>query len=571
MQWTAHLDGVALDTPLVPLRIDPRGGQRHRALAFAVLYVSLLMLAFVITLDSMTSFLYLNYACSEFDALGSFGTVSIVQQLVCAVCKPPIAMAAERLGRVYALLMSLVFATLGYTLMGYAGSLPVLVAGVLVQSVGYTGIQVLQTVIIADTTSAKWRGLVLGALNVPFLVNFAIAGPLADHMLVWHGWRSGYLLWAIVVPLAAAPLLITLAIGARLAKGHVNHKAAARAHVFSDLDIVGMALFSGGITLILLPLSLSSRNLVAWGPERVEMVAGVVLLAVFAWWEKRAEHPFIPCALLANPTVLLICAIGMLDFAGFYISWTFLSAFVQVIKDWNQTSTAYFASSQNVVATIFGIVAGWALVYLKRFKVVLVLGIAVRLVGVALMVRYRGVDHTTTMLVVCQIVQGIGGGTVGLTMQVAAQVAVNRSRVALVTALELLTTEIGAAFGAAIAGALFSTALPPLLHKHVPNLSDDELRSLAGSLAAVHRYSMDTPERQGIATAWSGVMRLLSIMAFLIQVPALVFALLVPDADLHDKPARQPKDTPKLRETTSLLAPYRAPAWRACSGAGMHA
>lgn len=40
------------------------------------------------SLDTMTSFLYLNYACSEFNSLSSFGTVAIVQQLVCAVSKP---------------------------------------------------------------------------------------------------------------------------------------------------------------------------------------------------------------------------------------------------------------------------------------------------------------------------------------------------------------------------------------------------------------------------------------------------------------------------------------------------
>lgn len=576
MQWTAQMDGVALDTPLVPLRADMRSSKRRRTLSFCVLYVSLLMLAFAIALDSMTSFLYLNYACSEFDALGSFGTVSIVQQLVCAVSKPyvradsPIAMATDRIGRVYSLALAVMLAAVGYTTMGYANSMSMLVAGVLIQTTGYTGIQVLQNVIIADTTSPKWRGLVLGALNIPFLINFAIAGPLAEHMLVMHGWRSGYLLWAVGVPLAALPLVLTLGIGARRARQLALAKPQARMPVLGGLDVVGMALFSGGITLLLLPLSVSSQKLLAWGSAQAEMLTGLALLVVFAWWERRAVHPFIPCALFANPTVLCVCAIGLLDFAGFYISWTYLSAFVQVVKDWNQASTAYFASSQNVTATVFGLVAGWALVYLRRFKILLALGIVVRLVGVALMVRYRGVEHSTTMLVVCQIVQGIGGGTVGLTMQVAAQVAVSRSKVALVTALELLTTEVGAASGAALAGALFSTALPPLLHQRVPGVSDDERRTLAGSLAAVHRYAMDTPERQGIAAAWSGVMRLLCIVAFLVQVPALAFALLVPDASLQGSSGKsRTGDAAKPHESTPLLAPHTAPAWRACSS-GAH-
>lgn len=552
-QWTAHLDGVALETPLVPLRADP-GSHQHRTLAFAVLYTALLLLVFVVTLDGMTAFLYLNYACSEFNALASFGTVSIVQQLVCAVSKPPVAMATDRLGRMYALVLAVACAVAGYLVMGYAHSLPVLVAGVLIQTVGYTGIQVLQTVIIADTTSAKWRGLVLGMVNVPFLINFGIAGPLAEHILALHGWRTGYLMWAVILPLAALPLTCALGVGSWRARQLGPARRAPR--VLADLDLVGMGLFAGGITLVLLPMSLHMEH------TSTAFASGALVLALFVAWENHATHPFIPCALLANPTVLCICVIGMLDFAGFYLSWAFLSAFVQVVKDWNQTATAYFASSQNVTATVFGLIAGWSMVYFRRYKAILLLGIVIRLIGVTLMVRYRGVDHSTTMLVVCQIVQGIGGGAVGLTMQVAAQVAVSRSKLALVTALELLTSEIGAAAGAALAGALFSSTLPRLLHAHVPFLSDTERRALAGSLTAVHRYAADTPERQGIAAAWSGVMRLLCIVAFLVQIPALVFAVLVPDADLHDAHTRERRHSTRS-ETTALLT--HAPAWRECA------
>ena len=552
-QWTTHLDGDAFEAPLVPLRADP-GSYRHRTLAFAVLYTALFLLVFVVTLDSMTAFLYLNYACSEFDALASFGTVSIVQHLVCAVSKPPVAMATDYLGRTYALVLAVACAVAGYLVMGYAHSLPLLVAGVVIQTVGYTGIQVLQTVIIADTTSAKWRGLVLGMVNVPFLINFGIAGPLAEHILALYGWRIGYLMWAVILPLAALPLVCALCVGSWRAQQLGPPRRAPRA--LAGLDIVGMGLFAGGITLVLLPMSLHMEH------TATAFASGALLLGLFVVWENHTMHPFIPCALLANPTVLCICVIGMLDFAGFYLSWAFLSAFVQVVKDWNQTATAYFASSQNVTATIFGVIAGWSMVYFRRYKAVLLLGIVIRLIGVALMVRYRGVDHSTIMLVVCQIVQGIGGGAVGLTMQVAAQVAVSRSKLALVTALELLTTEIGAAAGAALAGALFSSTLPRLLHQHVPFLSDAERRALAGSLTAVHRYAADTPERQGIAAAWSGVMRLLCIVAFLVQMPALIFAVLVPDADLHDARPRERKHSTRS-ETTSLLT--HAPAWRECA------
>jgi len=37
------------------------------------------------SLDAMTSFLYLNYACSEFGTLSALGTVAIMQQVRAAL------------------------------------------------------------------------------------------------------------------------------------------------------------------------------------------------------------------------------------------------------------------------------------------------------------------------------------------------------------------------------------------------------------------------------------------------------------------------------------------------------
>lgn len=49
-----------------------------------------------------------------------------------------------------------------------------------------------------------------------------------------------------------------------------------------------------------------------------------------------------------------------------------------------------------------------------------------------------------------QILQGLGGGFVGITAQVAAQASVPRDDVAMATAMILLLTSIGGAFGSAI-------------------------------------------------------------------------------------------------------------------------
>lgn len=65
-----------------------------------------------------------------------------------------------------------------------------------------------------------------------------------------------------------------------------------------------------------------------------------------------------PLRFLRNRAVVCICTIGIFDFASFFVSWTYISVFVQVVKDWGQTPTGYSATMQNVTSTIIGILIG---------------------------------------------------------------------------------------------------------------------------------------------------------------------------------------------------------------------
>lgn len=523
---------------------DPRALWRRRRSLYLLVYSAIFCVAFVTSLDSNTGYLYLNFACSEYGALASFSTVAIVQQMVFAIAKPPIAKLSDVIGRPQAYVLSLVFYVLGYTIVASTGSLRSLIGGICLQSAGTTGIQVLQSIIIADTTTAKWRGLVIGIVNLPFLINFAVAGPMVDLVMRHGGWRYGFAIWTVMVPLAATPLLLTLLVGQRRARraglatrSSLTDKPWRKAlrQLATELDLLGLLLFTGGWLLILLPLTLAGHGeRQAQVPTATFILGGVGLLVLFGWWETRASVPILPYQFLTNSAVVCTCVVGVLDFASFYISWTFLSSFIQILKGWDQTKTGYFATTQNVTSTITGIVVGSLMAMTRRYKTLLMTGLVVRLLGVTLMVRYRTADDPTFMLVLCQLLQGIGGGSIAITMQVAVQVTVRHADVAIVTALELLTTEIGAAIGSATAGWMFQTYLPAKLRANLPNMDADELKLVYGSLQKALSYPIGTQERTAIIESWVQVMRLLSIVATLTLVPAVLLGLAIPDASLPD-------------------------------------
>ena len=115
--------------------------------------------------------------------------------------------------------------------------------------------------------------------------------------------------------------------------------------------------------------------------------------------------------------------------------------------------------------------AGVLMRYVHRYKIVLVVGLAIRLLyaplpllsvpvqccsctcaysGVGLMIHSRGAQASDAEVVWTQIIQGFGGGFASVCSSVAAQASVPHVDMAMTTAMVLLWTEIGGAVGSAI-------------------------------------------------------------------------------------------------------------------------
>lgn len=57
----------------------------------------------------------------------------------------------------------------------------------------------------------------------------------------------------------------------------------------------------------------------------------------------------------------------------------YLFSFVLVVKPWSQLDAQYFMSTQTVALTVFGIMAGAIMLYVRRYKPFLVVGLVIRL------------------------------------------------------------------------------------------------------------------------------------------------------------------------------------------------
>ncbi|KAI1784448.1 drug:h+ antiporter [Ganoderma leucocontextum] len=514
------------------------------------LFIGIGLACYIYSLDGTTTYNYLAFATSSFDKHSLISTIQVAQSVIIACIGPVIAKVADVTSRAMAFVLVLAFYVLGYTVIASAQSVGALAAGIILYSVGYTGLPLLTSIIVADITTLKWRGLFTALIGAPFIINAFVGSNVATQVLERSGWRWGYGMFAILIPAALSPLIITLFWAEQKAKrlGLVpapskqpEETASIGGRVWAvaqQLDVIGLLLIGASISLILLPLTLAPRAKNQWhNPSMIAMiVVGCVLMPAVAGWEIYvAKRPVIARRFLTNRTVILAALLSFFEFFSASLTQTYLYSFILITKDWPLINVTYFNQAQNVALTFFGILAGLSMRFLHRYKWILIVGLSIRALGVGLMIHSRGADGSDAEIVWTQILQGLGGGFSTLAVSVAAQGAVPHVDMAVTTAMILLWSEVGGAVGSAVAGAIWTSEMPIKLAEHLPNVDQTTRGKLFGSITDVMALPFGDPTREGVIAAYGDVMKLMLIAATVLSVVSLVLSFFIPNWYLGDK------------------------------------
>lgn len=161
-------------------------------------------------------------------------------------------------------------------------------------------------------------------------------------------------MWAIVLPVASLPLIGTMLIYQRRTPSQASVSDAlgwkpsdtwwekAYQLLWIQLDLPGAVLLVAGLSLILIPLSLTgSNNSNAWtkGSFIAMLVLGVVFLIAFLVWDAWfAKKPFVPYRMINNRTVAAACLLGALDFFHYSVFSVFFTSYLQVAGNFSAGS-----------------------------------------------------------------------------------------------------------------------------------------------------------------------------------------------------------------------------------------
>ncbi|KAJ5101529.1 hypothetical protein NUU61_003751 [Penicillium alfredii] len=530
--------------------------------SLVIAYVSIFLMAFCTSLESQTVISLSAYATSAFSKHSLISTVLVVQNVVNAVIKPPMAKVADVFGRFEAFCVSILIYVLGYVQMAASTNVQTYASAQIFYSAGSTGLQILQQVFIADSSDLLNRAFLALLPEFPFLVTVWLGPTIAGVVLRTTSWRWGYGMWAILLPASFLPLALSLLLNQRKARRlNLIRAPRSRRHkdlvviiqrTWYDLDVGGLTLLSAAVTLILVPLTLAANAKNGWKNASiiVMIVVGIVCLIILPFWEsskKLAPKPLLSLHLLKQKTALAGCALAFWYFMAFYFSvQPYLYSYLQVVQDYDVATAGRVTQTFAFTSTIAAFSVSILIKYTRRYRVYVTLGCVVYMSGLAMMLLCRGEGASHLQVLGTQIMVGCGGGLLNVPVQLGVQASASHQEVAAATAMFLTSMEMGGAVGAAISGAVWSSFIPQKLLRYLPDETKSEAGEIFGKLTKALSYPMGSPTRIAINRAYQETMNRLLMLALVVTLPLIPLSLMMVDYKLdkmghgNSEPSRDP-------------------------------
>ncbi|CAH0057245.1 unnamed protein product [Clonostachys solani] len=528
-------------------------------------YCSLLLTAFVTSLEGQVTTPLLSLVTKPFQQHSLVSTTFVVRDIIYVVAKPPIAKLADVFGRLEAFCLTVGLLIIGYIQLAATTNVQGFAAAQVFYSVGSTGLLLVQQIFIADTTDLPNRALFSTLPDLPYLVTVWIGDIIGDQIVDSSGsWRWAFGMWTLILPIAFIPLAYSLFINgrkaSRLGLGPGTYTTlqgglkGVPQNLWRDLDIGGIILLSLGLSLILIPCSIAGYVSGGWkNGNLVAMVTmGALFLVIFPFWEassrfarKRgmegrlgsflgslAPYPLIPLRLLKSSTFSAGCLLAVFYFMAFYLSvQPHLYSYLLVVRNFSVSDATYVLNIFYVTATVSSLIVSVFIKISNRYKWFVTGGSCVYLLGIGLMIQLRG-EPSRSAIVASQILIGIGGGMLNVPAQLGVQASAGHQNVGVATAIFLSLVSVGGAIGSAISTALWERYIPSKLRDYLPDDEKSRARIIYEDFNEALEYPMGSPARDAIIRSYRESMTVLLIIAVVVAVMVVACSLFMEDFSL---------------------------------------
>lgn len=503
-------------------------------------WISLLLVSSVVALERGTTATYAAVATSHFNELGLLSAVGVVRSVLYAVTRPTIAKLADVLGRVEALVLAVVFYVIGFAMLAGGSNIATYFAAHIFYVSGEVGIQFMEQVFATDTSSLRNRTFFLALPNFAYIWASWVSAPIASGVLKNSTYRWGYGMWCIIMPVVSIPVCIILlrlkfkarAMGLEYGKTVRNFGS-----TFRQFDMVGLILFTAGLCLLFLAVTLATSP-TSWSQAHilVMVIIGPILLFIFPFWEIFVpKYPFMPSYVITNRTMFTTCLLIFCYALAYFLNGTYYLPWLMVCKNLSIKAATNTVNVFVVGSTVSSFIAAAYAKYFKRMKPVIIAGAAIYMLGIGLTYNYRKPTHRLSQFIVSQCVEAVGAGFLQTPMIAMIHAVVPHHNVITATAIYQSIMTVGSIVAEAIAGTLYRQSYPKQLAKHAPFLTPKQAHMVVNNLMApIKLYPWGTPEREAIVTAFNDIYRKLLYPPIIIAGFIFVVSFTLPNVHLGD-------------------------------------
>ena len=314
-----------------------------------------------------------------------------------------------------------------------------LILGRALQGIGGGGILPVAQAIMADAIAPRERGRYQAYMAIVWVTS-GVGGPILGGVLSEHFHWS--LIFWINLPLALAAAMMTYTRLARLPRHERRHK----------LDILGAGLMMAAAVSLLLALTWGGTRYPWLSPPIIALLVGSGILSLaFGWRLTQAPEPFLPLSVMADPIMYMGTAANSFAMGASIGLVIFVPLYYELVHHLSASDSG-LALVPLALTTPGSILSGRAMLHMRKYKWVPLVGLVVGIVGLGLLIWQPALALWGVIIIMSLV--GIAVGTVFPVCTVSIQNAVPNHQVGVAMGAMNFFRALASAFAVAIMGAI---------------------------------------------------------------------------------------------------------------------